>query len=238
MRKASFAVVFVACAGTLAAQEIPLPSYEVARAGAPLNVDGRLDEAAWAKATPIRFVRNLDGTSVKPETEARMLFDDVFLYFGFRAADENLWASMERRDDHLWKEEVVEVFIQADARHPSYIELEVNPLGTLIDIFLIDVRKPLRYESWNSAKIRWAAHVDGTVDGKPGDRGWSCEIAMPLEDVVTAPNIPPKPGDRWRVNLYRIERKPEELLLAWSPTLKNDFHMPARFGEIVFVDRP
>jgi hypothetical protein len=144
---------------------------------------------------------------------------------------------MRRRDEHLWHEEVVEVFLQADTRVPNYIELEVNPLGTLLDIYLLDRRKNLPYESWNSAGLRWAVRVDGSVDGRPGDRGWSCEIALPLEDVATAPHLPPRPGDRWRMNLYRVESRPEALGLAWSPTMEGDFHVPSMFGEITFSAR-
>jgi hypothetical protein len=132
---------------------------------------------------------------------------------------------------------VVEVFLQANQTIPNYIELEVNPLGTMLDIYLLDRRKPLHYESWNSEKLRWAVHVDGTVDGRDGDREWTCEIALPLEDVATAVHIPPQPGDRWRMNLYRVERKPEVAELAWSPTLQDDFHVLSRLGEIVFTDR-
>jgi hypothetical protein len=131
---------------------------------------------------------------------------------------------------------VDEVFVQADSRSTNYIELEVNPLDAIFDAYLLDVRKPLHYESWNSEKLKWAVQVKGTVDGKPGDKEWTSEVALPLEDVVTAPHTPPQPGDRWRLNLYRIEHLPVEAKLAWSPTFK-DFHVPARFGEIVFSDR-
>ena len=141
---------------------------------------------------------------------------------------------MRRRDGHLWHEEVVEVFLQADPAKPSYIELEVNPLGTMLDIYMLAARKPLHYESWNSEKLRWAVRVDGTVDGRGGDREWTCEIALPMEDVVTAPHNPPLPGDRWRMNLYRGEHYPTAAGLAWSPTLQDDFHIPQRFGELVF----
>jgi len=227
------AVVLVCCCLAAAAAERPV--YEVARAGTPIRVDGRLDDAAWTAAQPItRFVDNTSGAASSYATEARMLYDDTFLYFAFRCADENVWATLNKRDAHLWTEEVVEVFLQADPSQKSYIELEVNPLGAMIDIFLLDIRKPLHYESWNSEKLKWAVQVDGTVDGNPGDKGWTCEIALPLEDVVPAPHTPPKPGDRWRVNLYRVEKRPTAALLAWSPTGKPNFHMPEMFGEIVF----
>ncbi|HEV8129956.1 MAG TPA: carbohydrate-binding family 9-like protein [Acidobacteriota bacterium] len=211
------------------------PIYYVSRTPTPIKVDGKLDDPAWANARPVgAFVNNIDGSPSSYQTEARILYDDKFLYFAFRCVDDNIWATMTRRDDHLWTEEVVEVFLQADPTQKSYIELEVNPLGAMIDIFLLDVRKPLHYESWNSEKLQWAVHVDGTVDGKGGDKEWTCEIALPMEDIVPAPHIPPQPGDHWRLNLYRVEKKPTTALLAWSPTLINNFHVPPMFGEIVF----
>lgn len=219
-------------------QPAQLPVYEVSRTSRAIKVDGKLDDPSWSKA-PVtgNFVNNADGSSARYETEARILYDDNYLYFSFRCADENIWSTHKRRDAHLWEEEVVEVFLQADPSQSSYIELEVNPLGTMLDIYLLDVRKPLRYESWNSEKLRWAVGVAGTVDGKDGDSGWTCEIALPLEDAVTAPRLPPRSGDRWRLNLYRVESRPVPALLAWSPTRKDDFHLPGMFGWIVFTDR-
>jgi hypothetical protein len=215
-----------------------LPVYEVARTTTPIKVDGKLDDTGWDKATAVGdFVNNVDGSHSQYKTEARALYDDSFIYFSFRSLDDNIWSTLKRRDAHLWDEEVVEVFLQADPHQPSYIEIEVNPLGTVLDIYLLDIRKPLHYESWNSEKLRWAVQVDGTVDGKGGDREWTCEIALPLEDIVTAPHLPPQPGDRWRMNLFRVERLPTPAELAWSPTLQGDFHIPKRFGELVFGPR-
>ena len=75
------------------------------------------------------------------------------------------------------------------------------------------------------------------MDGRGGDRGWTCEIALPIEDVVTAPNNPPRPGESWRMNLYRVEKLPRAAGMARSPNPQGDFHVPDRFGEIVFTDR-
>lgn len=223
---------------TANAQVPRLPLYEVAQTLLPIKVDGKLNEDAWMKASSVGyFVNNSDGSKSSYKTEAKVLYDENFLYFAFRCADDNIWSTLKRRDEHLWEEEVVEVFLQADPNQPSYIELEVNPLGTMLDIYLLGIRKPLHYESWNSEKLRWAVQVRGTVDGKDGDDEWTCEIALPMEDIVTAPRRPPQPGDRWRMNLYRAEHLPNAALLAWSPTLENDFHMPKRFGEIVFTGR-
>lgn len=204
----------------------PIPSYIVRRAASPIQIDGQLSDSVWASAPAIALVMNSDGAPSPLKTEARMLYDDRYLYVAFRAADQNIWATMRKRDQHLWTEEVVEVFVQPNSAHTSYIEVEVNPLGTVLDIFLLDAGKPLAYESWNSARLKSAVHVDG--------QEWTVEIALPFEDCVTAPHLPPRSGDRWRLNLYRTDRKPRQLDLAWSPTLRESFHVPARFGEIVF----
>jgi hypothetical protein len=214
------------------------PYYEVLRTSMPINVDGRPDEDAWRKAGAVGpFLVNKDASPAPSQTEAKVLYDDSFIYFSFGSADENVWATMRDRDQHLWEEEVVEVFLQADAARPHYIELEVNPLGTMLDIYLIDRRKNMPYRSWNSSNLKWAVRVEGTVDGGGGDRGWTCEIALPLEDVVTAPNRPPRPGDRWRMNLFRVESRPRPWGAAWSPTMQGDFHIPSAFGEIVFSEK-
>jgi hypothetical protein len=235
LRIAIFGVLFLAASQ---ARAQTLPTYEVARVTEPIKIDGQLTERAWRDASSVgAFVNNRDGSPSEIQTEARVLYDDTYLYFAFRAVDKNIWATMKHRDEHLWLEEVVEVFLEANTKIPNYIELEVNPLGTMLDIYLLDTRKPLHYESWNSEKLRWAVHVDGTVDGRDGDREWTCEIALPFEDVATATHVPPKPGDRWRMNLYRAEQKPVVAELAWSPTLQNDFHVLPKLGEIVFTDR-
>ncbi len=238
--KAGCAVVLFAVVIALGGRMGPsadLAHYTVDRTSVPIAVDGALNDPVWAAAPPMSFVRNLDGKPSPYPTEARILYDDKFIYFGFRCVDTNIWSTLKERDQHLWEEEVVEVFLKPAANNTGYIELEVNPLGTLLDIYLVDTRKAIPYKSWNSEKIAWAVRVDGSVDGKPGDREWTCEIALPLEDVVPAANIPPKAGDQWHLNLYRVEKLPEPADLAWSPTLREDFHVPARFGTIVFSGR-
>jgi hypothetical protein len=211
------------------------PRYTVYRTHVPIQIDGKLDDDFWRAAPAVGpFVNNVDGSTSTLVTEAKLGYDGEYLYFAFYSRDENIWATHTARDAHLWNEEVVEVFLKADPAQSSYIELEVNPLGTLLDIFLLDIRKPLRYESWNPQGIQWAVDVDGSVDGVPGDTSWTCEIALPLLDVVPAPHVPPEVGDRWLLNLYRVESRPHRAGLAWSATLKPDFHVPSRFGEIEF----
>ncbi len=107
------------------AQSRKPPVYEVSRTATPVKVDGKLDDAVWTKAAPFPNLRlNLDGSPSSTKTEAKALYDDNFLYVSFRCADNNIWATLKKRDQHLWNEEVVEVFVQADPQQSSYIELD------------------------------------------------------------------------------------------------------------------
>src|ERR1041384_5754904 len=128
-------LLIVCCVVGSSAQSLPV--YEVARVTSSINLDGKLDEKAWAEARPVgAFVNNRDGSRSELETGARILYDERFIYFSFRVVDQNVWATMKQRDEHLWLEEVVEVFLEPNPAIPNYIELEVNPLGTMLELYL------------------------------------------------------------------------------------------------------
>lgn len=230
-------VVLLVSMSSLAAQAHERPSYTVFKSSHPLKIDGVLDDVPWSGAPEIGdFKNNIDGEAAPVRTMAKILWDDQFLYFAFRSWDENIMATLDQRDDHLWTEEVVEVFVQPNKDHPNYLEFEVNPLGAMIDIYLINIRKAIPYKSYNAAGLQWAVQLDGTVDGEAGDKGWTCEIALPITEFITAENLPPESGDRWKANLYRVDQLPKRAGWAWSPTLKADFHVPAMFGELIFSE--
>ena len=65
---------------------------------------------------------------------------------------------------------------------------------------------------------------------------WVVEMRIPF---AAFPEVnPPKPGDVWRGNFYRIDRAEPPEFTAWSPTLETppNFHVPERFGYIVFSE--
>jgi hypothetical protein len=86
--------------------------------------------------------------------------------------------------------------------------------------------------------LRTAVDVNGTLECRTDtDRGWSAEYAMPFSAFGRSA---PKPGERWRMNLYRIDLTPEPAeFQAWSPTLCTPaaFHIPERFGTVFFAGR-
>jgi hypothetical protein len=231
--------------------ELARKRYVARQVQKPIKIDGKLDEAAWADAPSTgAFVNTMTGAGVEQKTEAKLLWDNKFLYVAFENTDSDIWSSLTKRDDKLWTQEADELMIDADGNAKTYIELQVAPNGNVFDTYLPEYRKyedtidPKRKPySWNS-KMNVKVHVDGTLNKREDtDKGWTVEMAIPLEDVTgldkaTALKLPPAPGDVWRINMFRMDMpsgKPQQAS-GWSPPLVGDFHALDRFGELVFGD--
>lgn len=212
--------------------------YEIKKTKLAIHADGRLDEKAWQECEPIQLTGR-DGKTPMQKTSARILWDNDFIYVAFDCEDQNIWSTFTKRDQPLYNEEVVEIFIDPDGDGNTYLELEVSPLGIFWDGFILN-HGPGKIKgilAWNSETIRWGVHLNGTQNNPNDiDQSWSAEIAVPIKDLATAPNRPPKPGDKWRLNLYRIDHPDsntsEESL--WSPVSGPSFHDPDKFGEVTF----
>lgn len=183
---------------------------------------------AWHDIAPVEFHENVQGGVPMQGTHVRCAWDDAEFRVLFVCVDEYVWATMTRRNDPLWEEEVVEVFVDPTGDGKAYFEFEVNPLNAVLDIVLRQNRSGWRKDmSWDCDGFR------STVQRT--DTGWNAEIAIPFSSITTgAPSV----GAEWRVNFYRIDRPmdvPRELT-AWSPTLLGTFHEPSRFGRVRFVE--
>ena len=166
-----------------------------------------------------------DGSGAPEQgTAVRICWDDEALHVRFDCEDRDAWGTFRDRDDPLWQEEVVEVFLAPGEVDPvRYIEIEVSPLGVLFDAIIHNptgLRADMTADlAWNCPGLRWQV-------GRGTQReDWWAELSIPWESP---------PPSLWRANFYRVERprdgKPE--FTCWSPTLTSpaDFHKPARFG--------
>lgn len=213
-----------------------------------ITVDGRLDEEAWREvpAFQLQQVIRTDTPSPNQPTQVKVRWDRTNLYVAFICEDSDIWATMKQRDQHLWEEEVVEVFVDYDGDGRNYKEFEVNPLNNVVDL---NIPQPRHGDlaaalAWNSPGWKTKVVADGTVGKRTDrDRGWVCEMAIPLKDLAPADALPPRPGARWRVNFYRIDRpdpsepKKDVRFSAWSAVSKG-YHEPNRFGMLVFAADP
>lgn len=207
-------------------------TYYCKRINEYIPVDGRPGKLIWEKAETVSLVDAVSSRQPKQPTGVRMLWNREYLYLRFECTDKHINATMRGYNDHLYDEEVVEVFIDDDNDLKTYIEIEVNPLNALLHYGM--------QNNLNGRKIAFA-RVDKCIETavyRDDDKNlWYAEIAVPFNECMAACHNPPEPGDEWRINLYRIDRdyEGEDEYSAWSPTEVLDFHMPEKFGKIVFT---
>jgi hypothetical protein len=169
---------------------------------------------------------NLTAAPPRQPTRVTLARQPAHLSVLFECEDTEPWATIKRRDGPLYEEETVEVFLDPFGDLECYFEIEVNPLGALMDLMLRRVGKGWRKElAWNCHGLETAV-VRSAL-------GWSASLRIPYAAFMQGT---PAPGALWRANFLRIDRPsggPRELS-AWSPTGLNTFHRPGCFGFLEF----
>jgi hypothetical protein len=221
----------------VAGTPVPRPSYRAPQLSRPPLLDGVVNEMEWGGAawsTP--FVASRGGAAMI-RTRARLAWDVEHLYLAFETSDPDIQATLTARDDPVYREEALEIFIDAGATGRDYVELQASPRGTLFDAaFSGGPRRNMRVGF--DAAYRVAVHLDGTLnDAGDRDQGWTSEWAIPLRSLSGARVDPGRP---WRINLFRVAKdraggRQISDESAWSPPLMGDFHNLERFGELWFV---
>lgn len=214
------------------------PGYDVVRL--PHTWAGLVDagEPGWHDATAIEWGPE------RYRTRFQACWDPLALHVRFDAVDDGPWHTMTTRDDHIWEEEVVEIFLDADGSGRNYAELEINPVNVVCDLL---VESP-----WPSLKSLtewdWEGMTTAVVpieDPHGTVQGWTALARLPwsglrsLYPVTVA--VPPQSGQAWRFNVFRIKRpggpaKPREgaVFAAWSKPAGPSFHDPAAFRPMAF----
>lgn len=210
-----------------------LNTYYCKKINNPIIIDGDVNKPQWKDIQPIILVDTVTGDAPKQKTTCKLMWDDIFLYAAFLCEDDYINAVMTSFNDPIYDEEVVEIFLDDNCDLKTYIEIEVNPLNTLLHYSM--------HNDLKGNKIAFARVEEKIITKVQRDdvKGvWSVEMAIPFSEFLTAPNIPPKDGDKWLMNLYRIDRpiSAEDEYSAWQPTGAVNYHMPERFGNLIFVE--
>ncbi len=209
------------------------------------RIDGRLDDPAWRHAPWTSDFVDIEGaakSSPRFRTRVKMLWDHRYLYIAAELEEADVKARLTEHDSVIFQDNDFEVFLKPLPGTPSYYEFEMNALNTGWDLFL---PKPYKMggsadNSWDIQGLRTAVAVQGTLNNSVDvDRGWTLEIAYPLDAFEPRQHVPaPMPGDAWRINFSRVEWKagqPKEDNWVWSPQGLIDMHVPEHWGFLRFV---
>jgi hypothetical protein len=219
------------------------PEYRVARTTTVRKSLLTGGAEPWEGASPIRW-----GPRAY-ETAFRALWDEDALYLRWEATDPSPWHTMTKRDDHIWEEEVVEIFIDLDGSGHDYYELEISPANVVCDLRMISPwPDPKGDIDWDLEGLQTRVH--SLTDSEGATTGWTATAFLPwagLGDLPSARGIavPPAPGDAWRFNVFRIKRPggPREpakdaVFAAWSPPAGRSFHDAGAFRPLRFEGAP
>ncbi len=202
-----------------------------------------MDDPLWQSAPSVELKDAITGDAGRFGAEVRTLYNEKYLYVGFHCQDDYAWGTFTERDDPIWDEECVEVFLNPAQSGHQYYEINISPKNTVFDACIVNSRTPENsngkfksLKEWNADDIQTATHIEGEADIPGKSVGWIAELAIPLEELYGADNTPPKVGDVWRVNFYRIDspKKGQREHYAWSKTERPAFHLPWRFGYFKF----
>lgn len=228
-----------------------------------LEIDGKLDEAAWSNAEWTTDFIDIEG-DLKPKpflkTNAKMLWDDQYFYIAAKMMEPHIWAKLTKRDAVIFYDDDFEVFIDPDGDGHNYYEFEMNALNTVWDLLLLH---PYRIpngenvlDNWDINGLKSAVHIEGTLNN-PNDEDayWTVEIAFPWEALGELDNMasPPRNNDQWRINFSRVDwtmetkngkyekvmnasgRKPlPENNWVWSAQGRIAMHHPETWGYVQF----
>jgi arylsulfatase A len=214
------------------------PRYVVGRSAGTTRSLLDATESVWGAAQRITWGPAAMATSF------RALSTRAGLAVRYDVTDPSPWHTLTQRDERLWNEEVVELFLDVGATGRSYAEIEWNRANAVVDLW-VDRPENRFDKDWNAVGLESRAHPRKDAAGRP--TGWTAVAVLPWAALASkAPpgtSLPPKPGDRWRFNVFRIERPggpkdPEKdaQYLAWSPTGNRSFHVPLAFRELVFAE--
>jgi hypothetical protein len=222
--------------------EIPnlpaLPDYTVNMVRDKFTVDGKLSEKAWQRAQSIELLFPWETqTGAKQRTTVKLLRDQTYLYVGYECSDTDLTAQFLNRDDPVYKDDCVEIFIKPSEKTDSYIGLEMNVRGVLFDYFYLFPTK--NEHGFNLDGVLLKTNMRGTLNqSNDKDQGWTLELAIPWQSLSKlAEKIPPSAGEAWRVQINRWDgTEPNRRLSMWSHSgmKRPSPHNPERFGTLKF----
>lgn len=205
------------------------------------EVTGKGEHAAWGQAE-WTALRRREPASHLYESRFKMLYSNTGLYFLMDGTDRTLTATMSEDFMDLWNEDVFEVFLWTDERHPVYFEYEISPLNRELPIIVPNFGGQfLGWRPWHYEGIRRTRKNTSTLGGPKeshaGIEGWRAEFFIPYTLLSPLQNVPPRPGTTWRANFYRMDHDAgKRTQWEWAP-VGGSFHEYQKFGDLVFADR-
>ncbi|MFN8570635.1 MAG: DUF5916 domain-containing protein [Gemmatimonadaceae bacterium] len=177
------------------------PAITVPRADADITIDGRLDEAQWARAarlTSFSQYQPVDGLGADEATEVRVFYTPRAIYFGVKAQVRGraVSATLSKRDN-ISNDDRIAIFLDTFNDKRRAFIFGANALGVQLD--------GVRTEGAAAAGNMFGGSTDYSPDyqfdsrGEVSDSGYTVEIRIPFKSL----RFPSAQPQQWGINIQR-----------------------------------
>ncbi|MBR6374041.1 MAG: discoidin domain-containing protein [Victivallales bacterium] len=194
MKRLMHCILPLLCAGLCTA------AYEITRLEGKIDLDGKLDEAAWK--TALTFDKFIVHDTDEPgfPAKASVIYDADAFYVGFHCptppGGTAPLCNVKKKDGYVYRDDCIEIMLDPNKTNDRYFHFLVNALGIINDRYC-DQGGFVGDGKWNS---------EASAAGFIGDGFWSVEVRIPFSSL----DIDPNAGKQWGLNLCRDCRKPTQ----------------------------
>lgn len=158
-----------------------------------------LDDKAWEQASIIHSLSACEGTNEPGEqTRVQLLWDATYLYVRLTCQNRHVFAPYgNERDELHYQGDVVEVYIDPQGDGRQYVEVQVNPMGGILDVIHFATTKHMPSSTpvlprqqwptehwgitqWNMQGLRTAVSMQHMDD----QTRWITDIALPAKTLL------------------------------------------------------
>jgi hypothetical protein len=218
-------VAAVVLAGSAFSEEALVPVRQSSVLVAPLveagpKIDGKLDDAVWQKAQPLRHF-GFRNKAVRYQTEGWLCRDAANFYFAARCFDDNLAGLVTAFEGRaLWKNDCIELFVVPEKKELFFAHLIITCDGRAAG------------STW--VPDEWGEPTRGkdvklvAATGREKD-AWTMELSVPIAAFGHAIT----PASVWALGFCREKHSdPEEV-----SSFQGGFNRPREYPDLVFDDR-
>jgi len=202
------------------------PEVRAVRLTGQIDVDGRIQEPAWAQAARVSgFTEIQPGDQTVPDvcTDVFVGYDDHHLYVAFRAHDPDrasIRASLRNRDE-IFADDWVGIIMDPYGDATQAYEIFANPYGIQGDLLMSstggeDVGFDLVYQS----------------EGRITDEGYQVEMAIPFSSL----RFPSAPVQEWNLTFIRTRPRASRQQFSWASVDRDDPCLMCQLGTLTGME--
>ena len=219
-----------------------LSYYIVHKTDAHLHIDGNWNKQIWKRTKSLLINNENDwGSSHKPQTDAKLCYDNENIYVIFRVKDQYLKCATSRHNGPVWQDSCVEFFFSPySIAIQKYFNIEVNCNGYAYMAFQRDSKIDYDLFPIEDIEATKIVHTLNSLAVKEIEQPieWFIEYKLPFAMLAKySAFLKPQKGTIWRANFYKCaENNSHPHWLSWTKikSPKPDFHLIQFMGTLKF----